>query len=215
MGSKSIDCIILNNQEDITIYAFDKARTTNDMRWMVEGYTGREKVEEFEDKQADAQEAFYDVLDWYCIETGSNKSADYYELIVEVEELRLDYEISKALLGTLITEVTYETFIEVTDELRHRNMFFNEEKEFSTEFERLERQLRQRKTKLDRKQSELNQFEEKTEEGQSIKIGRQKVKIERILGLKINLKETYLNEWVDYLKEAEEVSKENKQWQSN
>ena len=31
--------------DELSIYAFDKARSTSDLKWLIEGYTGREKVD--------------------------------------------------------------------------------------------------------------------------------------------------------------------------
>lgn len=196
-----VNTLILNrNCEELSIYAFDKARSTSDLRWLVEGYTGREKIELPEGIES----IFNDIMNEYCELTGDNKSLQYYELVVEVSDLKLDFDISTALLGTLLTEMTKETRKEVVKELGHRGFLLNEGKPFNEEFERLERQLRQRRTKLNRKKSELEEF--RNQDGEIISIHKQKINLLRITELReIDLKSTSVIEWVELCNVADEI----------
>lgn len=192
--------VINRNCEELSIYAFDKARSTSDLRWLIEGYTGREKIELPEG----LGKVFDDIMNEYCELTGDNKSLQYYELVVEVNELQFDYDVSAALLGTLLTEMTKETRKEVVRELGHRRFLLDDGKPFHEEFKRLERQLRQRKTKLNRKKSELEEF--RNEEGDVISIQRQKINLMRTTDLKeINLRKTSVKEWVEICNIADEI----------
>lgn len=205
MGVKKLESIINDNCDDIMIYHFDKIRQTKDLKWMVEGYTGREVVELPEN----IVDRYDDLMNEFCIKTNNNKNLDYCELEVEVSHLNEDYSICKALLGTLLTSVSEDVFKVTIEELRHRNLLLNESKPFKKEFDRLERQLRQRKTKLERKQGELSKYNVETGEG--ISIQRTKVKILKILGIQsIDLRTTSVTEWIELNNEAIEVSKHKK-----
>lgn len=209
MGAKKFESVICKNCDELMIYHFDKARSTGDLRWLVMDYTGREEVVLPEN----IEEVFSEIMNEYCIKTGDNRSLQYYELALEVNQLSLAFEISKALIGCLLSNATDKAG--VITELRHRGFNYDENKPFYEEVKRLERQLKQRRTKVNRKVSELKAFKEENDDDEEVNIYRQKVNLMQITGITdIDLKKTSVSEWVEIGKVAKQQVSQKRRWQA-
>ena len=109
-------------------------------------------------------------------------------------------------------EVNKEVRNEVIKELGHRGFLLDNSKPFNEEFNKLERQLRQRRTKINRKSAELEQI--RGEDDDPISIHKQKINLLRITDLReIDLKNTSVSEWVEIGNVAKEVAAQKRRLQ--
>ena len=190
MGTKQNKNITYKNCEDLPIHNFDKIKTEGNFMWLVRGYDGYNEVEIPEN----AEDLFGEIINEYCELTGDNRTAQYYELVVEVARLETRYLTAHALLETLFTPTEKEVRKEIIKELGHWGFYLNVSKDFKKEIERLKRQLRSAKTKIERKRNDLNDFESDDEPTDILD---QKLSLERILEKdRIDLKLTPVKEWV-------------------
>ena len=193
-----------SNCSNIPTYNFFEIQNTGDFSWLVVGYDGFDLVK----IPDNAPDIFNEIVNEYAKLTGNNKTAQYYELIVQVAELDVRYKTVKALLKCMATPTRKKTFDGIVEELLGWKFHFNKEKPFDSEYKRMQAQLRSAKTKHDIKKLQLEELISKDE---GVDILKAKVTLERILNRPyIDLKRIVLKEWIYINKDAEEVSRANR-----
>lgn len=191
------------------MYNFDKIRTEGNFMWMNPGYDGYNEIE----IPDNATEVFEEILNRYCELMGNNKTLDYYETVVNVSNLEFRYAIVFGLLECLYTPSTDERKKELIGELHSWGFLWNDSKPFKDEMERMQRQLRGAKTRIEVERSKLKKMVEGTEDG--VPIIKQKIQLEQVLKRShIDLKITTVEEWCYLCKQAEEMATAQRKWQN-
>ena len=122
--------------------------------------------------------------------------------------IELDYlERRLHIVGALIHSINEENKIDFGVELNAWGFKFNAKKTVKSQLKTLNRQVRAAKTKISLKQSDLDQMDS----GQApMGILKQKIKLERALGLKIDIKTTSVDEWLALYDELIELNENGK-----
>ncbi len=185
---------------DLPIYRFDKIQQTSNLAYLVMEWDERKDI-----KVPEAAQTLWEtVLDVWHEKTANNESKNYYALYNEVDYLEKRY----TMLSTLIYGLSDANKEDYGREINAWGFKFNIKGKIKPQIKDLERQLRAAKTKIGIKQNELKTLSEGGKKGMSLL--KQKIKLERVLEVKINLKETPVDEWLELFNEAEELTAEKK-----
>jgi len=201
MGVIQNQNITYSSVEDLPIWNYQKI-IGGDYRWLILGFEGYGNV----DIPSNAEIVFRRIQKEYYKLTKSNKSIEYIELLEEISELELRYTEANAALTMLTYVEDKQIRKELIQELSHRRFLINPKKPFDKEFERLSRQLRSVRGKINRKRGELDKYQGDNDD--QVSLFAQKVNIERILGVSIDLKKTVLAEWEELKKQAQNLVKQ-------
>lgn len=184
---------------DLPIYRFDKIQSTNNLAYLIIDWNERDEVKIPEG----ANELWEQIQEVWHEKTSNNEAMIRNALVSEVDYLeRRLYAIS--VLIHSITENNKKAFGE---ELNAWGVKFNAKKTVKSQLKNLNRQVRAAKTKIGLKQSDLEQMS--TDEA-PMGILKQKIKLERALGLKIDIKTTPVDEWLVLYDELIELSENGK-----
>lgn len=201
MGVIQNQNITYSSVEDLPIWNYQKI-IEGDYRWLILGFEGYGNV----DIPSNAEIVFKRIQKEYYKLTKSNKSIEYIELLEEISELELRYTEANAALTMLTYVEDKQIRKELIQELSHRRFLINPKNPFDKEFERLSRQLRSVRGKINRKRGELDKYQGDNDD--QVSLFAQKVNIERILGVSIDLKKTVLAEWEELKKQAQNLVKQ-------
>lgn len=201
MGAIKNQNITYQGVDDLPIWNYTKI-SEGDYRWLIVGFSGYGNV----DVPGNAQILFKRIQKEYYKLTKSNKSTDYLELLEDVSALEVRFTCANVALSSLCLVQNEDIRKELIEELRHLNFLFNDSKPFKDEHKRLTRQLRALRGKIQRKSKQLEAFN--ADEDDKVSLFAQKVNLERILGIKIDLKATPLAEWEEIKKQAQKVVKQ-------
>ena len=184
---------------DLPIYRFDKIQSTNNLAYMIIDWNERDEVKIPEG----ANELWEQIQEVWHEKTSNNEAMIRNALVSEVDYLeRRLYAIS--VLIHSITEKNKKAFGE---ELNAWGVKFNAKKTVKSQLKDLNRQVRAAKTKIGLKQSDLEQM---NTDDAPMGILKQKIKLERALGLKIDIKTTPVDEWLVLYDELVELSENGK-----
>lgn len=181
---------------DLPIYRFDKIQNTMNLSYLVVDYNERNQVEI--PKEA---EALWDEIEseWQK-RTHNNEAMNRYALYDELSHLETRFRILTSLIYGL-NEKNKEAFAK---EIKAWGFSVNLKDTPKVRLKSLERQLRAAKMRISLKSDEL---EELSKGGESISLIKQKVKLERVLGFKIDTRQTPVEEWLAIYDEAAELKK--------
>ena len=187
---------------DMPIYHFTKCLIKDDLRYMVIGWNEREEIE----IPKEAEDTWEEIFNKYCDKTSNNDTDTYYALINEIDYLKRRFNILEVLVKEL-NENNRETF---GWEIEQWGFIVNKDKLIKDQIKSFERQFRIAKQDIDLKEDELEKMMKETDNGEPMNLYKKKIKLERITGLKIDLKTTVIDEWIEILSEADEISEFNK-----
>ena len=186
---------------DLPIYRFDKIQQTGNLAYLVMEWDERKEIKVPEA----AQTLWGSIEDAWHEKTANNESKTYYAIVNEVDYLEKRY----TMLSTLIYGLSEANKEEYGREINAWGFKFNIKGKIRPQIKDLERQLRAAKTRIVVKQNELKNLTNSDKKG--ISLLKQKIKLERVLETKINLKETPVDEWLELFNEAEELIELKKQ----
>lgn len=206
---KTPQIIIYRNCEEISIYNLNKLFITNDLRYLIKGFNGRNEI-----KIPDVlSEVYNDIINEYCELIGSRKAIQYYELLSTISRLETRYLSVSILIYSLEYETGKHIIDSIVDELHRWGFHINKKESLQSQIPKLKRQLRSSKTKINRKIEELEEYEDDSE---SPDIIQQKLVLENILGKNnINLKKISALEWVKMNKLSSTISKNRNRGRAN
>ena len=180
---------------DLPIYRFDKIQQTGNLAYLVMDWDERKEIKVPEA----AQTLWESIEDVWHEKTSNTKSMMYFKLVNEVDYLEKRY----TMLSTLIYGISEANKEDYGKEINAWGFKFNIKGKIRPQIKDLERQLRAAKTKISVKQNELKNLTNSDKKGFSLL--KQKIKLERVLETKVNLKETPVDEWLELFNEAEEL----------
>lgn len=198
---------VYTNCDELPKWNFDKIVETKDFRFLIAGSEFGKKTQAPEN----AAEIWEQIREEYAEKTGNDKLLIYFGMLSDMSDMENRAYFGQTLLhqlatrGDTMTATARKGYIE---ELRAFRFYLNEGKPFAEEVERLIRQLKSVKTKLEAKAKEVQDFEEKYLKGEEVGTIELKVRIQRILGVNnIDLKAISVTEWLQWIKEAIENGK--------
>ena len=186
---------------DIPIYNFDKMLQTNNLSYLVVDWDERKEIEVPEQ----AQERWNEIYNEYCKRTANNESLTFYNLAYEISYLEMRY----TSIYSLVTNLCEAYKKEIGLRLNKWGVPFNINGKIKPQLKQIESNLKFAAHIIQRKKTKLEGLKgEGKEEGSSII--KQKIKLERVTGLKIDLKKTSVEEWIELFNEAKSIAQQNK-----
>lgn len=180
---------------DMPIYNFDKVLNTDNLAYMVVGWNERTEIEIPEN----ASKRWSEIYNEYCKKTASNEALTAYSLSCEVGYLEMRYTAIYSLYINLCEEYKEE----IGKRLNKWKIPFNIKGKIKPQIPLIERHLRIAKQNIDMKNRKLKALKPDEEERPSIV--QQKIKLERVTGIKTDLKNTSVEEWIGLHNEAKEI----------
>ena len=190
---------------------FDAAKTLEDYRWLVYGFTGFEEIEAPEDGAA----IMYELMNEYCELDGNRQALDFYELQVEVSRLQVRQYVVDGILETMCCNIPDKS--KLIEELSSWSLSFNTANDFAKEMDYMFRQQKGWLTKLKRKKAELDDFnkDEDGQEQEATTLLQQKIILEQILDKNhIDLAVISAEEFINLRKSGQEIVNQRRQWQA-
>lgn len=184
---------------DLPIYRFDKIHLTGNLAYLIIEWNERDKV----NVPDEAVELWENILDSWHKKTQNNEALIRSALVSEIDYLERRLYVVSALISC-VNEKNKEAF---GAELNAWGVKFNSKAKVANQRKGLEKQIRAAKMRIDIKKSELDQL---TNDGEQISILKQKIKLERQLGIKIDLKTTPVDEWLMLYEELLELKEDGK-----
>lgn len=204
MDIKPVTAIRLyENCDQLPMWNFEQIRKHNDFRYLVYGFEGWGDVEVPED----ADSVWGDILNEYSELTKNNSTIQYFELYADVSDLETRHYFGAMLLKNIAERweaMDAEMQKGYINTLKDFRFYLNTSKPFDKELERLMRQLKAVKMKLEQSQAELEQFKDNRPDSDIVET---KVKIQRIIQMPIDLKKTSVKEWLFIVEDAVKSSK--------
>lgn len=184
---------------DLPIYRFDKIQSTSNLAYLIMDWNERDEV-----KVPDGADALWEQIQEVWHEKTHNNEAMMRNALVS----ELDYlERRLFVVSVLIHSINESNKVDFGIELNGWGFRFNAKKTVKSQLKNLNKQVRAAKTKIGLKQSELEQMDS----GQApMGILKQKIKLERALGLKIDIKTTAVDEWLALYDELIELNENGK-----
>lgn len=185
---------------DLPIYNFDKILKSNNLAYMVIGWNEREEIE----IPKEAQSKWDEVYNEYCERTANNEALTFYSLTCEVGYLEMRYTAIFSLVQNLCEPYKEE----IGRRLNKWKVPFNIKGSIKKQLPQLETQLRIAFQNIKIKKNKLEAL--KGDEEEQSTVLQQKIKLERIVGLKIDLKTTSVEEWIEINNEAKSIIEQQK-----
>lgn len=187
---------------DMPIYHFTKCLVKDDLRYMVIGWNERDEIEIPEN----TEEIWFEIFNSYSDKTRTNESDTYYALINEIDYLKRRFYI----LETLIRDLNENNRELYGNEIKLWGFNYHSDKLIEEQRKSFERDFRIAKQEIELKEDELQKMLKETEDGEPLSLYKTKIKLERVIGVKIDLKTTVLDEWIELIREAEEINEQTK-----
>ena len=187
------------NCEQLPMFNFDKIRKGGGYEWLVYGYDGWGEV----DVPKEVEGVWFGIINEYANLTKNNRSLQYFELLADISDMSTRITIASSLLYQIA--IRWERMSSVmqkqyNDQLKEWRFYLNINKGLDHELERMRAQIKAIQMKLKIKETEKKDFEKGN--GKEMDTITMKVKIQRIIKMPINLKETAVKEWVAIIEDA-------------
>lgn len=186
---------------DLPIYNFDKMLQTNNLSYMVLDWNERKDIEPPEQ----AQERWDDIYNEYCKRTANNDALSFYSLSCEIGYLEMRYTSIYALVTNLCEGYKEE----IGKRLNMWGVPFNIKGKIEPQLKQMESNLKFAAHIIEKKKTKLKGLKGDEDEERTSLI-QQKIKLERVVGLKIDLKQTSVEEWIELFKEAKSIGQQQK-----
>lgn len=195
--------IIITELEDLSVYAFDKC-IRGDLSHLI-----KEGVLPKDDQGKSLKKAWEKLYNEYCKVSDNTSAISYYLLACEINYIKTKLKIVPVLVSQASGIKNKEILNDYLKELSAWGYPVDEKKDFEEELKEIIRILNNVRTRYKRKLLEFEEVKEK--KGEDVSIYTQKVKLERVLNLSIDIRKVNVLEWLAYWKEAEnELKKQQK-----
>ena len=191
---------IIDSLEDLSIWAFDKC-LNGELQYLIINHKEGEIPDEVTKK-------WHELYNKFCELTKNTSSLKLYLLACELNHLEAKFKFVPVLLKQLLKLESKELFQEYCKELSAWGFPIDQRKPLVDEIEKITNVLQNVRTKYNRKLSEYEELNNKKVD--VLSIYDQKVKLERILKISIDVKKANVLEWLAYWKEVESIVKNNK-----
>ena len=182
---------VYQNCDEIPAYNFFEINKTKDFKWLVYGYDGWGDVELTDD----IEDVWSDITNEYSGLVKNNKTIGYFEKVVDLSDLTVRFEMGKTLIEQLaerplMSDDTKKLYI---TELRHWRFYINESNALLDEVNKVIKQLKAIRMKIQLLNSEVSKYEESKGETDIMKI---KVAVQNVIKRDIDLKKISIKEWI-------------------
>lgn len=185
---------------DMPIYNFDKVLKTNNLSYLVILWNERNEIE----VPKEANNLWDEIYNEYCEKTANNDALTFYSLSAEIGYLEMRYSAIFTLVNNLC-----EAYKEPLGRALNKwGVPFNIKGKIEPQIKQLESNLKFAAHIIERKKSKLEGL--KPEDDEQISLIQQKIKLERTTEIKINLKETSVEEWIELHNEAKSIIAQQK-----
>ena len=183
---------------DLPIYRFDKIQQTGNLAYLVMEWDERKEIE-----VPKATQTLWDtVLEVWHQKTANNESKLYYALYNEVDYLEKRFMMLEVLIEGL-NEANKE---EYGREISAWGFKFNIKGKVKAQRENLERQLKAATNRIHLKKNELDNFSNK----KGMSLLKQKIRLKLAFPIEIDLKTTSVDEWLEIIDHAQELTEEKR-----
>lgn len=186
--------------EDMPIYNFDKALTTGNMSYLVLKWDERKEIKYIKG----AKERWEEIYNQYCEKSANNETLTQYALMNEISYLEMRY-LSVVSLIECLCEGYKE---ELGRALNKWGFVFNIKGKILPQIDNLKRQLRGAKQKIDVRKSKLKSL--KGDEEKESSLIAQAISLEKILGIKLNIRKDSVDKWIELNNLAKETVQQQK-----
>lgn len=187
---------------DMPIYHFTKCLMKKDLRYMIIGWDERSKVKE----PKELESLWFEIFNSYCEKTSNNETDIYFALINEIDYLKNRFYFLECLVKDL-NEANKEMF---GVEIIKWGFEFDFKKSVVSQKKNFERQFRGANQTIELKEDEYNRLMKVNDEGEPTSLIKKKIRLERVTGLKIEIKICVVDEWLEIMNEAKEINDEIK-----
>mgnify|MGYP003643953718 CR=1 FL=1 len=204
---KSKNISLYKSLDDISIYRFDKA-LNGDLR-----YLSKKKDVEKIIIDVDFQNVWSDLINEYSIRTKNNTTIRIYLLIGEISYLESRNNVVPSLINNIIKSKDEEITKESIDHINRWGFPINSEKSINEELKKIMIAINNSHTKIKRKTAEYKDLTK--DKGSQLTLIQQKLKLDRHLGVKIDLKKDTVSYWLACWDELELLTSEKRKSLSN
>ena len=204
---KSKNISLYKSLDDISIYRFDKA-LNGDLR-----YLSKKKDVEKIIIDVDFQNVWSDLINEYSIRTKNNTTIRIYLLIGEINYLESRNNVVPSLIQNIILSKDKEITKESIDHINRWGFPINSEKSINEELKKIMIAINNSYTKIKRKTAEYKDLTK--DKGSQLTLIQQKLKLDRHLGVKIDLKKDTVSYWLACWDELELLTSEKRKSLSN
>jgi len=193
--------------DELPVFNFYKIIETKDYSWLYVDFDGYNKIE----ITNDIDNIWESIYTEYLELTGDSTSILYYEVVKELLYLQTRYNVVGTLLQQLsMGKMSKQIFPHYVIELKKWQYNLDINKPLKEELERLARQLKSSKNRINIKEEERKSFEKK-ETGEKLSLIQQQVKLEQALSRnEIDTKKTVVSKWIAMIKEVKAINQERK-----
>lgn len=193
--------------EDLSIYRFDKI-INGDLRYLAkEDHVAKIKIDDC------YKEVWKKLYNEYASKTKNNTTVRIYLLIGEINYLSLRRYIVPSLVDVILSATNVDVFNVAVDEVCSWGFSINKNKPIGEEIEKVLKAINNSGNKIKRKKAELEGLTEGKKN--SLSLIQQKVKLENILKLSIDIRKTSVIEWLTYWEEVELMTSKKKKALAN
>lgn len=192
--------------DSLPIYNFHKILETKNLNYLYLDYDEYEDIE----SDKDLSETWSSIYEEYLKLTNDNTTLMYYELTEEVLYLETRYKVAFTLINNLVNiPMTDEFVFAYCQELSKWKFKIDLEKDLGEELDKAIKQLKASEVRLKLKQKELKDLIDKNNDGESLSLVKQVVKLEQGLGRNnIDPKTTSVTKWIALIEQVRELSNE-------
>lgn len=213
MGLQSNNLRYYRNCNEIPVWNFNEIIKSGDFNWLVYGYDGFNKYDNINSEECSL--IWEEIKNEFFILSDNQSSIRIIFLEAEIDYLTRRFDIVYALLHTLISKrVQGEQIDQFIDHLNRWMYYVNKSKPLKEELIRLTKQHQASKITIARKKNELEKLIEDSAKG-DVNIVREKIKLQRVLSMQIDLKTTTMAEWLEMFKVAAEIIKDSERGKRN
>lgn len=195
------------NCNEIPTYNFFKTVEKKDLRYLYVDF------DEYNDIKLipELEKAWEDIYDEYLDLTDDRNSLYYYELIGEINRLKVIQKIVEDITELLLNNNFSEDFQKLfTLEMKKFGYEIDKNQPFIDEVIKVKNRLKRANTKIAIKEAELDELK-KGQEGKSLTLTEQEVKMEQALGRnEIDTKKIVIAKWIAMMKEVKIIIEANK-----
>lgn len=195
--SKYKNIELYRSLEELSIYRFDKC-ISGDLRYL----SKEEDVTHI--KISDAyNDVWKDLYNQYAEKTKNNITISIYLLIGEINYLKLRIYIVPELINILLNPISKDQFIYAIQEIRNWGYAIDDDEDLTIRLNKILEAVKNSKTKIKRKKEEYKELTKHN--GKPLTIHQQRLKLERGLGIKINIHKDNVEYWLECWNELDRI----------
>lgn len=176
--------------EDLSIYRFDKI-IHGDLRYL----SKKENVTNVKISNV-YNEVWKGLYNDYAAKTNNNTTIRVYLLLGEINYLSLRYKIVPELIDVALSSTDLDIFKMAITEIKSWGFSMDMNNPIVEETNKIIKALNNSITKIKRKRAEYKELTKKEEK--ALSIIQQKVKLERVIGIKVDIKKDSVLDWLAY-----------------